>query len=123
MAVDTASSATAPSSKPTPVSGLHVTFVIAWFFFLLFYFLQYAVCSVPSVMIPEFTSAFGLTTLGVSSLLGFYYYTYSTFAIVAGQRADARDIPNWRRLSHHRGCGRGDPRLLRAEAGWTAHKS
>jgi MFS family permease len=88
MAVDTASSATTPLSKPAPVSGLHLTFVIAWFFCLLFYFLQYAVRSAPSVMIPELTSAFGLTTLGVSSLLGFYYYTYSTFALVAGAALD-----------------------------------
>ena len=39
-------------------------------------------------MVPELTSTFGLTTLGVSSLLGLYYYTYSTFAIVAGASLD-----------------------------------
>ncbi len=39
-------------------------------------------------MLPELTTAFGLTTLGVSSLLGLYYYTYSTFAIVAGASLD-----------------------------------
>ncbi len=74
-------------SRPA-VSGFHVTFVVAWFFCLLFYFVQYAVRSAPSVMVPELTSAFGLTTLGVSSLLGLYYYTYSTFAIVAGASLD-----------------------------------
>ena len=37
-------------------------------------------------MIPELTSAFALTTLGVSSLLGLYYYTYAGFAIVALKR-------------------------------------
>ena len=63
-------------------------YVIAWGFCLLFYFGQYAIRSAPGVMVPELTTAFGLTTLGVSSLLGLYYYTYSTFAIVAGAALD-----------------------------------
>jgi MFS family permease len=63
-------------------------YVIAWGFCLLFYFGQYAIRSAPGVMVPELTKAFGLTTLGVSSLLGLYYYTYSTFAIVAGAALD-----------------------------------
>ena len=70
----------APAGKQSAISGFHIAFVVAWFFCLLFYFMQYAVRSAPSVMIPELTTAFGLTTLGVSSLLGLYYYTYSTFA-------------------------------------------
>ncbi|MBV8630109.1 MAG: MFS transporter, partial [Silvibacterium sp.] len=74
--------------KPAGISGFRVAFVVAWLFCLLFYFVQYAVRSAPSVMLPELTSAFGLTTLGVSSLLGLYYYTYSTFAIVAGASLD-----------------------------------
>ena len=65
-----------------------IGFVIAWGFCLLFYFGQYAICSAPGVMVPELTTAFGLTTLGVSSLLGLYYYTYSSFAIVAGAALD-----------------------------------
>ncbi len=76
------------SVAKSTVSGFHVAFVVAWFFCLLFYFVQYAVRSAPSVMVPELTSAFGLTTLGISSLLGLYYYTYSTFAIVAGASLD-----------------------------------
>jgi MFS family permease len=63
-------------------------FVIAWGFCLLFYFGQYALRSAPGVMVPELTTAFGLTTLGVSSLVGLYYYTYSTFAIIAGASLD-----------------------------------
>jgi MFS family permease len=65
-----------------------VGFVIAWGFCLLFYFGQYAIRSAPGVMVPELTKAFGLSTLGVSSLLGLYYYTYSGFAIVAGAALD-----------------------------------
>jgi len=39
-------------------------------------------------MVPELTKAFGLTTLGVSLLLGLYCYTYSSFAIVARAALD-----------------------------------
>jgi hypothetical protein len=45
-------------------------YLAAWGLCLVFYFLQYALRSAPGVMIPELTSAFSLTTLGVSSLLG-----------------------------------------------------
>jgi MFS family permease len=76
------------SVRPTSADHLKLTFVIAWFFCLLFYFMQYAVRSAPSVRLPELRSAFGLTTLGLSSLIGLYYYTYSTFAIVAGASLD-----------------------------------
>ena len=62
--------------------------MIAWLFCLLFYFTQYAIRSAPGVMIPELTAAFSLSALGVSSLLGVYYYTYSTFAIIAGASLD-----------------------------------
>jgi len=63
-------------------------YLAAWALCLVFYFLQYALRSAPGVMIPELTSAFSLTTLGVSSLLGLYYYTYAGFAIVAGASLD-----------------------------------
>lgn len=79
-----------PMLPPLSVKGrtVRTTFVVAWFFCALFYFMQYAVRSAPSVMVPELTAAFGLTTLGVSSLLGLYYYTYSAFAIIAGASLD-----------------------------------
>jgi MFS family permease len=79
--------APAPAAKPS-VSGFHVAFVVAWAICLLFYFLQYAVRSAPSVMLPELTAAYGLSTLGISSLLGLYYYTYSTFALLSGASLD-----------------------------------
>ena len=63
-------------------------YVLAWGFCLVFYFGQYALRSAPGVMVPELQSTFGLTTLGVSSLIGLYYYTYSTFAIIAGASLD-----------------------------------
>jgi sugar phosphate permease len=77
-----------PAAKPSAIGGFHVAFVVAWAICLVFYFTQYAVRSAPSVMLPELGDAFGLTTLGLSSLLGMYYYTYSTFAIVSGASLD-----------------------------------
>jgi sugar phosphate permease len=52
-------------------------FVVAWFFALIFYFLEYAVRSSPSVMIPQLAAAFRTTALGIGSILVLYYYTYS----------------------------------------------
>ncbi len=63
---------------------LHWPFIMAWAGCVVFYFLQYAMRSAPGVMVPELTAAFGLSALGVSALIGLYYYTYSTFAIVSG---------------------------------------
>jgi MFS family permease len=77
-----------PTKRSTSASGFHIAFIVAWVFCLLFYFAQYAVRSAPSVMLPELKTAFGLTTLGLSSLVGMYYYTYSTFAIIAGASLD-----------------------------------
>lgn len=76
------------ATKVSSVGGFHVAFIVAWAICLLFYFLQYAVRSAPSVMLPELTSAFGLSTLGASSVIGLYYYTYSTFALVSGASLD-----------------------------------
>src|ERR1700723_416150 len=78
----------AATEIPPSARSRHDGFVVAWGFCLLFYFGQYAIRSAPGVMVPELTSGFGLTTIGVSSLLGLYYYTYSTFAIVAGAALD-----------------------------------
>ncbi len=61
---------------------------VAWVFCLIFYFGQYALRSAPGVMVPELTQAFALSALGVSSLVGLYYYTYSLFSLVAGASLD-----------------------------------
>ena len=86
QAVSASSTSSLPKSSVS--TSFHVAFVVAWAICLLFYFLQYAVRSAPSVMLPELTAAFGLSTMGVSSLLGLYYYTYSTFALVSGASLD-----------------------------------
>ncbi len=81
-------SVAAPAVKTARRDEPRTAFIVAWVLCLIFYFLQYALRSAPGVMIPELTAAFGLTTLGVSSLLGLYYYTYAGFAIVAGASLD-----------------------------------
>lgn len=63
---------------------VETAYAIAWGFAAVFYFLEYASRSAPAVMIPELAQAFGVTALGVSAILGTYYYTYSTTSLVAG---------------------------------------
>src|SRR5580700_2797851 len=63
-------------------------FQIAWGLAMCFYFLEYASRSAPAVMIPELTQAFGTTALGVSAILGTYYYTYSVTSLIAGAALD-----------------------------------
>jgi MFS family permease len=63
-------------------------FIVAWVFSLAFYFLEYAVRSSPAVMIPQLAKTFGVSALGVSDILGVYYYTYSTASLVAGVLLD-----------------------------------
>jgi MFS family permease len=63
-------------------------FVVAWTFTVIFYFLEYAVRSSPSVMIPELEASFHTTALGISAILGGYYYTYSSMSLIAGAALD-----------------------------------
>jgi len=76
------------SEKPGGKPDFHPLFVTAWLLCAVFYFVQYALRSAPGVMMPELSTAWGLNALGLSSLLGMYYYTYAIFAIVAGASLD-----------------------------------
>src|ERR1700693_4394099 len=70
-------------------SGWRVrAFQIAWALGLCFYFLEYASRSAPAVMIQHLATAFGTTAIGVSAILGTYYYTYSTTSLIAGAALD-----------------------------------
>src|SRR5712664_1754311 len=62
--------------------------VAAWLVAAVFYFLQYSLRSAPSVMMPQLSEGFGLTAMGVASLVGVFYYGYSTFSLVAGPAID-----------------------------------
>src|SRR5277367_2172417 len=61
---------------------------IAWALGLCFYFLEYASRSAPAVMIQPLSLAFGTSAIGVSAILGTYYYTYSTTSLIAGAALD-----------------------------------
>src|SRR5580700_1111473 len=63
-------------------------YVVAWLLCLIFYSLEYASRSSPSVMVPELAKAFGTTSVGVAVVLGTYYYTYSIMSLVAGASLD-----------------------------------
>jgi len=62
--------------------------VMAWLLVAIYYFYQYALRSAPSVMIPQLTEAFGVSALGVSAIVGMFYYSYSPFSLVAGAAID-----------------------------------
>jgi MFS family permease len=70
------------SSKP-PVAA-----VAAWLLVAVYYFYQYALRSAPSVMMPQLADAFGVDALGVSAIVGMFYYGYSPFSLVAGAALD-----------------------------------
>jgi MFS family permease len=64
------------------------TAAVAWVIAALYYFYQYALRSSPSVMMSQLSQAFGLTSLGVASIVGLFYYGYSPFSLVAGAAMD-----------------------------------
>jgi len=64
------------------------TAAIAWAIAAIFYFYQYALRSAPSVMMPQLSQAFGVSVLGVASIVGLFYYGYSPFSLVAGAAMD-----------------------------------
>jgi MFS family permease len=61
---------------------------VAWFLTAVFYFYQYSMRSAPAVMVPELSAAFGLSAVGVASLVGLFYYAYAPFSLVAGVALD-----------------------------------
>src|SRR6516165_1594904 len=67
---------------------LSIAAVGAWLLVAVYYFYQYALRSAPSVMMPELTEAFGVNALGVSTIVGMFYYGYSPFSLVAGAAMD-----------------------------------
>ncbi|MBV9960071.1 MAG: MFS transporter, partial [Acidobacteria bacterium] len=46
---------------------------VAWLVAAIFYFYQYALRSAPAVMMPELSEAFGLSAMGVASIVGLFY--------------------------------------------------
>jgi len=61
---------------------------VAWIVTALSYFYQYTLRSAPAVMMPELSSAFGMSAAAVASMVGIFYYGYSPFSLVAGVALD-----------------------------------
>src|ERR1044071_4282881 len=77
-------------ASPAPSGGAKLSFAAigAWLLVALIYFYQYALRSAPSVMMPQLTEAFAVDALGVSAIVGMFYYGYSPFSLVAGAAID-----------------------------------
>lgn len=69
-------------------SKVKIAAIGAWLLVAVYYFYQYALRSAPSVMMPQLSEAFGVSTLGVSAIVGMFYYGYSPFSLVAGASLD-----------------------------------
>ena len=79
------------SSPPDSNTGARTNLrlaTVSWLLVAIYYFYQYALRSAPSVMVPQLTEAFGLSALGMASLMGLFYYGYSPFSLVAGAAMD-----------------------------------
>jgi MFS family permease len=75
-------------SGPEQRSGASAAITAAWLLTAVFYFYQYSLRSAPAVMVPELSTAFGLSAVGVASLVGLFYYGYAPFSLVAGMAMD-----------------------------------
>jgi len=61
---------------------------VAWLLAAVYYFYQYILRSAPSVMMSQLSESFGLSALGVASMVGLFYFAYSPFSLVAGAAMD-----------------------------------
>jgi MFS family permease len=61
---------------------------VAWLVTAVYYFYQYTLRSAPAVMMPQLSEAFGLSAMGVASMVGLFYWGYSPFSLVAGVALD-----------------------------------
>jgi MFS family permease len=79
------------SSPPSSDAGARTSLrlaTVSWLLVAIYYFYQYALRSAPSVMVPQLTETFGLSALGMASLIGLFYYGYSPFSLAAGAAMD-----------------------------------
>jgi MFS family permease len=71
-----------------PRIATHHAYRIAWGAALIFYFFEYVSRAAPAVMIPELKNAYAIDAVGISAILGAYYYTYSVTSLLAGAALD-----------------------------------
>ena len=76
-----------PISRQETSSKVRIA-TVAWLLAAVYYFYQYTLRSAPSVMMPQLSEAFGLSAMGVASIVGMFYYGYSPFSLVAGAAMD-----------------------------------
>lgn len=69
-------------------NGASGLIVVAWLAASIYYFYQYVMRSAPAVMMPQLGDAFGMTAIGLASLVGLFYYGYAPFSLVAGVAMD-----------------------------------
>ena len=72
----------------TTQQGRVTAYKIAWGAALIFYFLEYLVRAAPAVMLPELSRVLNMDMVGVSGVVGSYYYTYSLASLAAGISLD-----------------------------------
>jgi MFS family permease len=78
-----------PVTTAAETKGRVIRVVLAaWLITAVYYFYQYMLRSAPAVMMPQLSEAFGLSTMGVASMVGLFYYGYSPFSLVAGAAMD-----------------------------------
>src|SRR5690349_12988049 len=77
----------AAAPQTTAKAGVRMA-TVAWLLTSVYYFYQYSMRSAPAVMMPQLSEAFGLSALGVASIVGLFYYGYSPFSLVAGAAMD-----------------------------------
>ena len=78
---------TAKGQRSVATTSIGVV-AVAWLLTAVFYFYQYSMRSAPAVMVPELSTAFGMSAVGVASLVGLFYYGYAPFSLVAGVAMD-----------------------------------
>ena len=78
---------THPAGERGTSRGVKIA-AVAWLLAAVYYFYQYALRSAPAVMMPQLSEGFGLSAMGVASLVGLFYYGYSPFSLVAGAAVD-----------------------------------
>jgi MFS family permease len=77
-----------PGKTEEPSKRISMAALGAWLLVAIYYFYQYALRSSPSVMMPQLSQAFGVSALGVATIVGMFYYGYSPFSLVAGTAVD-----------------------------------
>jgi hypothetical protein len=61
---------------------------VAWLLTSVYYFYQYALRFAPAVMMPQLSHALNLNPVGIASLAGGFYCSYSPFSLVTGAAID-----------------------------------